>query len=275
MPLRPILLTVLLAAASAHAEGVDCAALAERAAAAEGIPPGLMTAIAKTESGRRDRQGNLSPWPWTLNQGGRGSFHETRAAALEHLRELLEEGVTNVDIGCMQINYRWHHAGFASVEAMMDPVGNTRYAARFLRALHDDLGSWDGATAAYHSMDARKGADYLTRVTSLRHRGLQPPDTPAEGAAEVSAVALRVVGLLALPPQPLVNLRAAQSDDGKPGLPARRADLPPLTVPVPQGPLLDAQSAPMGLRRNWSEVALFRDQLSTVPAVPSGSPERP
>ena len=39
--------------------------------------------------------------------------------------------------GCMQINWRWHGSAFDGVSDMLDPVKNTRYAARFLRLLHD------------------------------------------------------------------------------------------------------------------------------------------
>lgn len=252
----------VLATMPACAEGVDCRSMAEQAGASQGVPQGLMTAIAQMESGRPDHRGTLAPWPWTLNQGGRGSFHETRQAALSQLRLLLAQGVTNVDIGCMQINYRWHHDGFASVEAMMDPEQNTRYAARFLRALHDDLGSWEKATAAYHSMDARRGQSYLARVTALRRRGAgegaAAPDAVAE---DYVAVAQRVVGLLALPPQPIVAI-AGVGDSHAPERPSARPGLRPLPLPVPDPAPMQAETAPERLRDHWSDVAQFRVELA-------------
>lgn len=259
----------LLVVAPADAGGVDCRSLAEQAGASHGVPKGLMTAIAQMESGRSDHRGTLAPWPWTLNQGGRGSFHETRQAALGQLHRLLAEGVTNVDIGCMQINYRWHHDGFPSVEAMMDPEQNTRYAARFLRALHDDLGSWEKATAAYHSMDAKRGQTYLARVTELRHRGgADDPAMPDAVVEDYVAVAQRVVGLLALPPQPIVAIAGAalkQPPEPNAPRPAPKSGLPPLLLPVIDPALIQADTAPARLREHWTDVAQFRVDLARNP----------
>lgn len=205
-------LLIALAALPAQAAVPDCATLAEQAAAREGIPKGLMTAIALAESGRADDDGKLRPWPWTLNQGGDGSFHDTRGQALAQLDDLLAQGVTNVDIGCMQINYRWHHRAFESVESMMDPVRNTRYAARFLNELHKRLGSWDAATAAYHSLDAREGALYLDRVSDLAGEAsdLGPLSAP---------VAAHVAGLLALPQAPLIPISDRPAGEAAPATP--------------------------------------------------------
>ncbi|WP_304618190.1 lytic transglycosylase domain-containing protein [Paracoccus sp. (in: a-proteobacteria)] len=148
----------------------DCESLAEAAGAEAGIPPGLMTAIAHVESGR-SHQGRLRAWPWTLNQGGRGSYHDSRAEAMQRLSLILASGVTNVDIGCMQINWRWHRQEFESEAAMMDPVGNTRYAARHLASLYTLHGDWTQAVAAYHAGDPSRGGHYQAKVAAA-HRAL-------------------------------------------------------------------------------------------------------
>ncbi|MEY8882549.1 hypothetical protein [Donghicola sp. XS_ASV15] len=46
-------------------------------------------------------------------------------------------GTTSIDVGCMQVNYRWHGEGFSSLEDMFDPAANTAYAAEFLTRLKE------------------------------------------------------------------------------------------------------------------------------------------
>ena len=48
-------------------------------AACSMVPPRLLFAIARVESGRRDpATGGTHPWPWTINAEGRGSFFLTK-----------------------------------------------------------------------------------------------------------------------------------------------------------------------------------------------------
>jgi len=162
---------------SATVQAPDCEALAKAAGREAGIPEGILPAIARVESGR-----NGKAWPWTLNQAGVASYHPTKEAALHQLAEILASGAQNVDLGCMQINWRWHSAEFANASDMLDPVVNTRYAARFLADLRSRLGTWDDAVAAYHSNQPVQGAAYERKVAQARDTILaqhSPPETRA------------------------------------------------------------------------------------------------
>lgn len=141
----------------------ECEQLAEAAGRTHGIPIGVMGAIARVESGRTFG-GRFQAWPWTLNQGGRGSFHPDKPSALKALNALLESGARNVDIGCMQINWHWHAARFDTASDMLDPIQNTRYAARYLFELYQRLGNWNLAVMQYHSRDPERGALYAKKV---------------------------------------------------------------------------------------------------------------
>lgn len=168
---RALVIGVLAALALAEAAGAnapDCEGLAEAAAARHGIPEGVMAAIARTESGGGPR---ASAWPWTLNMGGEGMYLESAGAALARLRAVLDEGRSNVDVGCMQVNWRWHGEAFDSLEQMIDPAANTEYAARFLVDLWRREGTWEAAVQAYHSSDPERGAAYLARVERNRPMG--------------------------------------------------------------------------------------------------------
>ena len=214
--------------AGAETKVPDCESYAAAAGREAGIPDGILPAIARVESGRKGRA-----WPWTLNQGGAGSFHPTKEAALEKLAEILETGVQNVDLGCMQINWRWHSGEFPDAATMFDPVENTRYAARFLLSLKDQHGDWGSAVAAYHSNEPARGVAYGAKVTKARDTILAGPangEMP-QMASEPSDPPGRIVvagmtrGLLALSGQSLVarhragDLRQAQGRGGLiPGL---------------------------------------------------------
>lgn len=155
------------AALPAAARVVDCEQMAARTAALHGIPEGLMPAIARVETGYKQGDRGVRAWPWTLNVQGKGYYFKTRKEALAKLKAVLKEGVRNVDVGCMQINYRWHAENFASVEEMMTPEANTRYAAKFLTRLKKRHGSWEEATKHYHSADSDRGTAYLGRVNRV------------------------------------------------------------------------------------------------------------
>lgn len=56
-----------------------------------------------------------------------------------------------IDLGCMQINHRYHGDQFRSVDDMLDPRRNVDYAARFLAQLHAKHETWSMAVARYHA----------------------------------------------------------------------------------------------------------------------------
>ena len=135
-----------------------CARAARFAAEQSGVPADILLAITLVET-RHDG----TAWPWTLNHGGRGHWFPTAAEAERAAADILASGGT-ADIGCFQINSRWHGSAFASVTQMLDPVENALYAARYLRRLHGETGDWRAAIAAYHSRDPARGQAYLDRV---------------------------------------------------------------------------------------------------------------
>jgi soluble lytic murein transglycosylase-like protein len=86
-----------------------------------------------------------------MNIEGRPYFAASLADALRRYDEATAGGAKMIDIGCMQINHYFHGEKFASVEAMFDPHQNVDYAARFLKALRAQEGSWTLAVARYHA----------------------------------------------------------------------------------------------------------------------------
>jgi soluble lytic murein transglycosylase-like protein len=160
-----LLLAALLSPPAAAEPGRLCRAAIQAAERAAGIPPQLLMAIGRVESGRRDPEtGAHHPWPWTINAEGRGQFFPTKAAAIAEVRTLQARGVRSIDIGCMQVNLRHHPDAFTTLEDAFDPASNARYAARFLTELRAERGDWPAAAAAYHSRTPEFAGPYRARV---------------------------------------------------------------------------------------------------------------
>lgn len=179
--------TVIGAAVAGHAAtDAVCERAARRAAAETGVPADILIAIARTETGR-SRDGTVRAWPWAVNVAGRGAWFEDRAAALAHARGHRAAGVRNIDLGCFQINHRWHGAQFAGLAEMLDPLATARYAARFLRELHGETGDWVRAAGAYHSRTPHLAQAYLARFEArlAELAGASPP-APAAAAPQAA-----------------------------------------------------------------------------------------
>ncbi len=144
----------------------QCRIAAEEAARKTGVPLQVLLALTLTETGRSP-SGTLEPWPWALNEGGKGQWFATRDEALAYLSDAVASGVGNIDVGCFQLNYRWHGAAFATLDQMMDPRANALYAARLVAAHAAETGDWVTAAGAYHSATPAKAKTYLARFRPI------------------------------------------------------------------------------------------------------------
>ena len=165
MKLRWLLLLPLLAT-PALADPAICERAAANAARDHGIPEGVMRAITLTETGRR-RDGALRPWPWTVNLEGAGHWFDTRAEAERFAREALAQRRTSFDVGCFQLNWRWHNEAFADVTAMFEPAANADYAATYLKGHFETLGDWSRAAGRYHSGTPHYAQRYAARFDTI------------------------------------------------------------------------------------------------------------
>lgn len=165
-----------------HSSGASdhCVAAARSASQETGVPFSVLMAIAKTETGRRI-DGSVQSWPWAVNLEGQGHWFATRAEAHEFAAAALAEGGRSFDIGCFQINERWHGENFTSLADMFEPLTNARYAAKFLRDLYHETGDWSAAAGSYHSRSPDLAQNY--RQIFDRHLAAS-----AEGSAEAEVL---------------------------------------------------------------------------------------
>lgn len=156
-----------------------CRDAAAKAATETGVPYEVLIAIATVETGRDDQ-----PWPWTVNFGGEGHWYDSAADAARSVDQALRDGATNIDLGCFQLNYRWHASAFSSVDDMLDPARNATYAAEYLSQHYANTGDWALAAAAYHSGTPEYARAYQTKFEATYDRLATAPNPVAEVAYE-------------------------------------------------------------------------------------------
>ena len=201
---RLALLILLLAspAPAAMSEKAETAAICDaaalRGAETGDAPADILRALTRTETGRK-LEGKLRPWPWTVNMEGAGHWFDTLSEARAFVVREYQRGARSFDVGCFQINYKWHKEGFSSIDEMFDPLANALYAARFLRELYAETGSWNAAAGAYHSRTREYADRYAARFAELRRRYLaedagQAPIQPGDAIPDIPDIVLAANG---------------------------------------------------------------------------------
>lgn len=183
----------LLLPLSSHAApdlSLICDEVASEAARRTGVPLSVLKAISLTETGRK-RGGAFRPWPWTVNMEGKGLWFDSEDEARAYVYKEYKRGARSFDVGCFQINYKWHGEAFRSIDDMFDPLTNALYAARFLKSLHAEQGDWGRAAGAYHSRTPEFANRYQARFEKLRS-GFLPED--GRGIPEIPDIVLAAAG---------------------------------------------------------------------------------
>ncbi len=99
---------------------------------------------------------------------GTGRWFQDQDSARAYVFRHFKNGARSFDVGCFQINYKWHHQEFRSLDEMFDPLKNALYAAKFLQTLYTELGDWDEAVGAYHSRTSELATRYLKRFRRIQ-----------------------------------------------------------------------------------------------------------
>jgi len=148
-----------------------------------GIPAGLLQAISRIESGRKDSKGQIVAWPWTVNVQGKGHYFPTKEAAIVAVRKMQLQGIRSIDVGCMQINLHFHPDAFKNLNEAFEPSQNVAYGALFLAKLKKEHASWQAAVAHYHSANPAHHVIYQKNVLTAWNQ-----DFKVENIISASAV---------------------------------------------------------------------------------------
>lgn len=152
----------------------ECSELVDKVEKKYNIPNKLLKAISLTESGRTIEKEFIA-WPWSLNVSGKSYYFKDKLNALLFLQKKIKNQ-KNIDIGCMQINFKYHNKQFKNLESMLDPTNNIDWAARYLKELHKKYKSWNIAISRYHSSNPKKMKKYLEKVLKNWNRERQRKD---------------------------------------------------------------------------------------------------
>ncbi|MGH1369714.1 MAG: transglycosylase SLT domain-containing protein [Maritimibacter sp.] len=169
--------SILSSFAAAKDASVVCDHAAAVAASSRGVPISVLKAISLTETGRASN-GAVRPWPWTVNMEGKGVWFEQEDDARAYVYQHYKRGARSFDVGCFQLNYKWHHKEFDSLDDMFDPIKNAEYAADFLKSLYTELGSWEKAAGAYHSRTPEHAVPYQQNFSNFRENLVDEDDRP-------------------------------------------------------------------------------------------------
>ena len=162
-----IVFTLLLFKTSlAKPQQSECEAIIKKIESLTDIPTGLLLGIGKAESGRI-KNDEIVIWPWTINHAGKSLFFDNKNQMKKYISKHVKEGDNNLDVGCMQINLKWHKHNFKDIKDMIAIEPNVSYAASFLIQLKSKYGTWEKAIKHYHSSDPVKNKPYLNKVVNF------------------------------------------------------------------------------------------------------------
>jgi hypothetical protein len=168
-----------------------CARYAAEIEMRDDLPPYLLSAISKVESGRwLAADGSVHAWPWTVSSGGKGKFYATIDQAVAAVLALQASGRQSIDVGCMQINLLHHPDAFENLWVALDPARNIAYAAHLLQRLQGEARSWPKAVAYYHSRTSSLNRPYRQKVFRFWHEEWRQANAMAPAATVNVATAL-------------------------------------------------------------------------------------
>lgn len=156
------LLAALICLLAIEAKANQSCREAVQAAESEfGIPTDLLMAMNQVET-----LWSNQAWPWSLNISGKPRRYKDDLSMTTALSEIIAR-TENVDIGCMQINWRWVGKSCAKdPRQLVDPRSNAKCSAMYLASLYHQLGSWHKAVKAYHVGPNRKERAVIRRANS-------------------------------------------------------------------------------------------------------------
>ena len=136
------------------------------------VPASVLYGVALQESRAALGKHVARPWPWTLNVRGTGYRYGSRAAVFAALNTWLKSGETRIDVGLMQIHWRYHAPKLGNSWRALSPEHNLRVGAAVLRACFRQLGNWTDATGCYHSQTPWRADAYKASVAALIARNV-------------------------------------------------------------------------------------------------------
>lgn len=123
------------------------------------IPSSILYSIAMQESNAKTSKNRYMPWPWTANIYGVGYRFNSREDLYEFCKRKIAKGITVVDIGAGQVDWKYHKNRFNNdLWSATDPAVNLRVSATILHDLYEEEkeikgknANWWIVVGKYHS----------------------------------------------------------------------------------------------------------------------------
>jgi hypothetical protein len=128
------------------------------------VPADILYAIALAESGTHYR-GERVPWPWALNIDGQSVYCESQQEAIHRVSQAIRKQ-QSVDIGLLQVSWRWHGQRFATIDESLVPIQNLSAGASILYEQFEQTNDWWEAVGRYHD----PGQDAASLASAQRYR---------------------------------------------------------------------------------------------------------
>ncbi|MCU7878989.1 MAG: transglycosylase SLT domain-containing protein [Candidatus Thiodiazotropha sp. (ex Lucinoma borealis)] len=125
------------------------------------IDPRLLFAIALNESGRNHEKGYITPHPYVFRTYDGAHYFDSVATASAPLLARLKK-TTNIDIGMMQINLRYHPVD--DPLRLLEPVFNLEIAAKYLKKTLSSTNDSILGIGRYHSWKPLRARWYGRKV---------------------------------------------------------------------------------------------------------------
>jgi len=98
---------------------------------------------------------------------GDGYYYASRIEAWQALRNWLGRGERSIDIGLMQVNWRYHHGRLGDPWQALDPYHNLRVGAGILQDCYAAEHDWWASVGCYHApANPERASRYRRRVES-------------------------------------------------------------------------------------------------------------
>ncbi len=134
------------------------------------IPKDTLHSISLRETQKahsKHRIGLIWPWTVTVNPSGKGYHFKNKNEAIKFAKAQLATGKGSIDVGCMQINLKYHPDAFSSIEQALSPRRNIAYGAIFLKEKYEQHRNWQKAIGSYHSSTPDKALSYHSMVKKI------------------------------------------------------------------------------------------------------------
>lgn len=150
-PLRVFVVGTLLSCACAANSFTLKNTVFDEVAREVGIDARLLYSVALAESALGKNKGTLGPHPWTLRQN-KPLYLDSKKEAEQKLRQMIQTHGPAIDVGIMQINYRWHSDKVNDPAELLDPKTNIRIAAQYLvEMIRSTPGDLELGIGKYHA----------------------------------------------------------------------------------------------------------------------------